>query len=372
MTQQWADISGWQAPRPDLAGMLGVMMKSTEGTEGTNQFFAEQKSWIQQEQERGYYHYADGDDPTAEADHFVDFTGRVDGEAQALDVEGNIFNVHGAATPEWCATWLKHVMGRTGNMPGIYLSQAVILSYDWTPVLSLPTVPWLWIAEWNGQNSPTFAKWPVWTLWQYADTNISGGDSDLFNGDLNTFRAIAKNTSDPLPTPNPTPTPTPSPEHWDYIVESGDTMSSIAAKFGVSLADLEAANPQNPNQDLIYPGWIVHVPGPAPAPAPAPNHFDYVVQSGDTMSSIAQMFNVSLAALEAANPQNPNQNLIYPGWIVHVPGNAPAPERVTYVQPGDSLSLIAERLGVSLQYLEEKNPQIQNFDLIFPGEAINY
>jgi spore coat assembly protein SafA len=45
----------------------------------------------------------------------------------------------------------------------------------------------------------------------------------------------------------------------------------------------------------------------------------YVVQSGDTMSGIAQKFGVSLGALEAANPQVHDPNLIFPGQLLTIP-----------------------------------------------------
>jgi len=46
----------------------------------------------------------------------------------------------------------------------------------------------------------------------------------------------------------------------DYTVRSGDTLSGIAARHGVSLSALLAANPQITNPNLIYPGQTVHIP----------------------------------------------------------------------------------------------------------------
>jgi spore coat assembly protein SafA len=45
-----------------------------------------------------------------------------------------------------------------------------------------------------------------------------------------------------------------------YVVQQGDTLSGIAQKFGVSLSDLEAANPQITNPDLIVPGQLINIP----------------------------------------------------------------------------------------------------------------
>jgi SLT domain-containing protein len=46
-----------------------------------------------------------------------------------------------------------------------------------------------------------------------------------------------------------------------YTVQSGDTMASIAAHFGVTLAALEAANPQISNPNMISVGQVLTLPG---------------------------------------------------------------------------------------------------------------
>lgn len=177
----------------------------------------------------------------------------------------------------------------------------------------------------------------------------------------------------PITSPPPTTCP---PGTFSYTVQPGDSMWSIARKFGVSLDALIAANPQIPNPNLIFPGQIVCVPRSAPGPCP-PGTFSYTVQPGDSMWSIARKFGVSLDALIAANPQIPNPNLIFPGQIVCVPGSQPPPPgrcpagTFAYtVRPGDSMWSIAKRFGVSLDALIATNPQIPNPNLIFPGQTV--
>lgn len=46
-----------------------------------------------------------------------------------------------------------------------------------------------------------------------------------------------------------------------YVVKSGDSMYQIARTYGVSLADLENANPQVGNPNQIYPGQQLNIPG---------------------------------------------------------------------------------------------------------------
>jgi spore coat assembly protein SafA len=101
-----------------------------------------------------------------------------------------------------------------------------------------------------------------------------------------------------------------------YVVQPGDTMSGIAAMFGVPLADLIAANPQIKDPNIIYPGQTIFVPGGGHHPPPS--HF-YVVQKGDTMYSIAAQYGISVNALIKANPQIKDPNTIYPGQIIYIP-----------------------------------------------------
>ncbi|RPI91657.1 MAG: LysM peptidoglycan-binding domain-containing protein [Chloroflexi bacterium] len=70
-------------------------------------------------------------------------------------------------------------------------------------------------------------------------------------------------------------TPFPSPTPFTYTVEQGDTISSIALKFGVSMDDLQAANPEIPANSMSI-GQVIRIPShpdnpsgePTPTPAP--------------------------------------------------------------------------------------------------------
>ncbi|NLM40639.1 MAG: LysM peptidoglycan-binding domain-containing protein [Firmicutes bacterium] len=166
------------------------------------------------------------------------------------------------------------------------------------------------------------------------------------------------------------------PGTFRYTVQPGDSMFLIARRFGVSLDALIAANPQIQNPALIFPGQIVCVPtSPAPPPPVCPpGTFRYTVRPGDSMFLIAQRFGVSLNALIAANPQISNPSLIFPGQVICVPSAPPTtcpPGTFRYtVQPGDTMFTIAQRFGVSLNALIAANPQIPNPNRITPGQII--
>ncbi len=66
------------------------------------------------------------------------------------------------------------------------------------------------------------------------------------------------------------PTPVPAPTQQTYTVQSGDTMSRIADRFSVPLADLIAANAETiPNPDQLQIGQTVIIPVPLPSELPA-------------------------------------------------------------------------------------------------------
>lgn len=163
----------------------------------------------------------------------------------------------------------------------------------------------------------------------------------------------------------------PCPHGFHYTVKSGDTMYLIARHFGISLDELIAANPQVRDPNLIYPGQVLCIP--KRMPVPCPGGFHYTVQTGDSMYSIAQKFNVSLEDLIAANPQIKDPNLIYPGEVLCIPGRPVAHCRhgfIYIVKPGDTLTSIARTFGVTVEQILAANPQITDPNMIFPGQRI--
>ena len=120
------------------------------------------------------------------------------------------------------------------------------------------------------------------------------------------------------PAPQPSTPPAPAPgtgtAAGSYTVRSGDTLSGIAARHGVSLSALTAANPQIRNPNLIHPGQKINIPGggkssppvqgPGPStPTPAGN------ATGARTAQIAESFlgrNASELKRSGDLPMNPN------------------------------------------------------------------
>ncbi len=152
-----------------------------------------------------------------------------------------------------------------------------------------------------------------------------------------------------------------------YTVQWGDTLGRIASICGVTVDAIYAVNPGLGG--VIYAGQVINIPtsiAPAPYYPPAPYYGGtYVVQYGDTLRKIADRYGFSLYDVIAANPQIWNPNLIYPGQVINLPAR---PVYYT-VQWGDTLFLIAIRFGTtvaSLQYLNN----IWNPNWIYAGQVL--
>ncbi len=111
-----------------------------------------------------------------------------------------------------------------------------------------------------------------------------------------------------------------------YVVERGDSLSRIAARFDTSVSRLVALN-QLPNRHRLQIGQRLLLPqdNPTAVIAAAPVNGVYSVSRGDTVSRIAARFGVAEQALLGANGIG-DPDRIYPGQELRIPGLAPEPE----------------------------------------------
>ena len=105
----------------------------------------------------------------------------------------------------------------------------------------------------------------------------------------------------------------------------------------------------------------------APIQAPAAGG-TYTVKSGDTLSSIASKFGTSYQALASLNGIS-NPNLIFVGQTLRVGGAANTASVYYTVRPGDNLSAIAIRYGTSYQSISALNG-LSNPNLIYAGQTL--
>ncbi len=120
------------------------------------------------------------------------------------------------------------------------------------------------------------------------------------------------------------PAGTLTPTTIDYYVVDGDTLSIVAEKFQVDTETIRQLNYLL--TDDIFVGQILRMPfregitaEGAPTPTPAP--YRYTVETGDSLGTIAQQFGVSAVAIMEANElQDPNS--VYIGQVLEIPGYA--------------------------------------------------
>lgn len=70
-----------------------------------------------------------------------------------------------------------------------------------------------------------------------------------------------------------------------YTVVKGDTLTAIAKKYGVTVAELVKANPQIKDPNLIYPGQVINIPGKPSSPAAPPGTDPAKPETGTTAPS---------------------------------------------------------------------------------------
>jgi LysM repeat protein len=156
-----------------------------------------------------------------------------------------------------------------------------------------------------------------------------------------------------------------------YRVKSGDTVTQIAKRFGVSIAALAKLNNLGP-KSLIRVGQVIKLVGAA---APEQEAESYRVKAGDTLSAIASRHKLTLSELTNINRIS-SSALIYPGQVLRVakviPSSQPpvgAPD--TYqVLAGDTLDSVAQKFGMTISTLREYN-DLGRASIIYVGQVLN-
>lgn len=167
-----------------------------------------------------------------------------------------------------------------------------------------------------------------------------------------------------------------SSQHVIHRVRSGETLSTIASRYGVSIAQLKMTNRIRTN--LIRPGQRLRIPfGGADVVSDTKI---YTVKAGDTLSTIASRYGVSVVRLKRANRLSGDSLRI--GDRLEIPTQvavSDAPKRVAQsrthrVRSGESLYTIGKRYGVSVDRIKAANGLRRNTirvgqELVIPARS---
>ena len=137
-----------------------------------------------------------------------------------------------------------------------------------------------------------------------------------------------------------------------YTVKRGDSLSKISAKYNITISALKRFN--NLSKSTVYVGQKIKLPGGVKVASSKPSV--HIVKRGDTLSEIAEKYSIRVSDLKRLN--NLSKNTVYVGQKIKLSGNAHTTiQKVQYhkVKRGDTLSEIAEKYNVSVKQIKSLN-----------------
>ncbi|KAI9684869.1 MAG: hypothetical protein M1822_005518 [Bathelium mastoideum] len=195
------DISHYQADVDFTAayndGLRFVMIKATESTDYIDPSFSDHYTaatdagFI-----RGGYHFADPSTSSgaAQADYFIQNGGGWSGDGITLpgmlDLEGDCSGLSQTEMISWIKSFVDEYYAQTTRYPILYFSPSWWSECTGDSTEFSTTCP-LDLAVWGDSPGTVPGGWSYQTIWQDADSNEYGGDSDEFNGDMTQLTKLA-------------------------------------------------------------------------------------------------------------------------------------------------------------------------------------
>jgi len=154
--------------------------------------------------------------------------------------------------------------------------------------------------------------------------------------------------STPVPGATLTPTPHPLTDPIQYTVVAGDTLYSLAKRYGTTVQAIMAANGML--SYALYIGEVIWIPA---SNAPDVGLLVHIVQPGETLYSIAAQYNTTVWAIMAANGLS--SSTIWAYRALFIPSATTSATVVHVVQPGETLYTISQQYSTTVALIMAAN-----------------
>ena len=133
-----------------------------------------------------------------------------------------------------------------------------------------------------------------------------------------------------------------------YVVEPGDALSTLANRFDVTINQIREWNDLDGDLIRIGQELVIH---PGAAQYASSGWLEYTIARGDTISAIAGRYDVSVADVVGWN-DGLDPDRIREGQEIRIQGSGRAQRQITYeVGSGDFVARIARRFGVTVEQI---------------------
>lgn len=293
------------------AGFSIVYLRATSGADYVDcRLQANEQAAFAAGLEVGYYHYLTArtiSEAQAQANFFLStLSNRQSLLRPAMQYERHR-GLDALTTNAIAQTFLGAVANALDTAPMIR-TDATSANLVWAPGLARQYPLWVidpdvsapQVGGTNTDAAPDVAegKWAGWTGWEYAEREDVYGSVQL---PLTLFTTNVYTSGAPVGT-----------KLICVNVVYGDTLTSIANLFGTTVNEIVRLNDiANPNR--IYPGQTLYIRVPTSTPLDCCD--SYTVRRGDTLTSIAGRFGTTVAQLATINKLS-NPNRIYVGQVL--------------------------------------------------------
>ena len=294
------------------SGIDAAILRATAGQDYTDaRLAATVKSVLDAGLRLGFYHYLIADDEAdarAQAQFFARTIAGYDYNLRPAMLFDALTGLTFESANRIALAFLKTLETAAGVTPVVY-TDAESANVLWSRAVA-EDYP-LWVIDDGNSEGPGAGKgpWRAWVGWQYqksVDPACSSGGTPLSRFTAGMLRAQI------VVPPSPPPSTGDEKKLICVTVSYGDTLSGIARLFNTTVNSIVRLNDiDNPN--LIFPGQRLYLWVNASVPYACCDQ--YIVRRGDTLSSIAERFGLNWRRIASINEIS-NPDLIFPGQAI--------------------------------------------------------